>query len=149
MGWDFLDLDDVFEAKHQTTISHYFATWGEEAFRLAERDILKEVIHKEKVIIATGGGTPCFFNNMEVMKQHGLTVYLKLSVDALIKRLNTDKQVRPLVAGKSGDELYTYISKKLLEREPFYNSSRVIADAELLGVDAYVNIIKTSGEIIK
>ncbi len=148
MGWDFLDLDDVFESKYQTTIKEYFASEGEEAFRLAERMVLKDVLDKEKVIIATGGGTPCFFDNMEVMNKHGLTIYLKLSVDTLINRLNTGKQVRPLVAGKSGDELYNYIKNKLDEREIFYNQSQVVADAEILGVEAYVSIIKATGEQI-
>lgn len=147
MEWDFLDLDDVFEEKYQTTIKEYFATLGEDAFREAERQVLAEVIHRKKVIISTGGGTPCFFDNMDVMNQNGLTIYLKLSVDTLITRLNTGKNVRPLVAGKSGEELYNFIEEKLSEREGFYQQSKIIADAEILGVEAYVQIIKTSGEL--
>jgi len=147
MGWDFLDLDDVFEEKFRTTIKQYFADYGEESFRQAEKECLEEVIHRENVIIATGGGTPCFFNNMEVMNKNGLTIYLQLSIDTLIGRLNSGKNVRPLVADKSGEKLYQFIKEKLEERECFYNQSRVIADAEILGVEAFVNIIKASGEL--
>ncbi len=148
MDWDFLDLDDVFEDKFQTTIKQYFATLGEDAFRKAEQEVLKDVIHKDRVIIATGGGTPCFFNNMDVMNKNGLTIYLKLSVDTLIGRLNSGKQVRPLVAGKSGEELYKFIETKLKEREGYYNTSKVVVDAEVLGVEAYVQIIKASGDLL-
>lgn len=149
MGWEFVDLDDLFEQKFKTTIKQYFATLGEDAFRKAEKEVLKEVINKEKMIVATGGGTPCFFDNMEVMNQTGLTIYLKLSVDTLINRLSSGKHIRPLIAGKSGDELYNYIEEKLSERETFYNQSKVVADAEVLGVEAYVNIIRASGELMK
>nr|WP_319400508.1 shikimate kinase [uncultured Carboxylicivirga sp.] len=147
MDWDFLDLDDVFEDKYQTTIKEYFTKHGEDAFRIAEKECLRDVIHSDKVIIATGGGTPCFFDNMEVMNQNGLTIYLKLSVETIISRLSSGKNVRPLVADKSGDELYHFIQDKLAEREDFYNQSKVIADAEILSVDAYVNIIKASGDL--
>ncbi|MBS2096720.1 shikimate kinase [Carboxylicivirga linearis] len=147
MGWNFLDLDDVFEDKFQTSIKQYFADYGEESFRQAEKECLEDVIHQENLIIATGGGTPCFFDNMDVMNENGLTIYLKLSIETLISRLNSGKNVRPLVANKSGDELYQFIKEKLEEREFFYNQSKVIADAEVLGVEAFVNIIKASGDL--
>ncbi len=149
MGWDFLDLDDVFEEKFQTTIKQYFADFGEEAFRKAEQEILNNVIHHDRVIISAGGGTPCFYNNMEVMNNNGLTIYLKLSVETIINRLQSGKQVRPLVADKSGEELYQFIDEKLKEREPFYNQCKLIVDAEILSVEAYVNLIQTSGEVLK
>ncbi|MCU4166001.1 shikimate kinase [Carboxylicivirga caseinilyticus] len=147
MSWNFLDLDDVFEEKFQTTIKQYFADYGEDAFRIAEKECLHDVMHLENVIIATGGGTPCFFDNMEVMNKNGLTIYLKLSVETIISRLSSGKNVRPLVADKSGDELYNFIDEKLKEREGFYSQSKVIADAEILSVDAYVNIIRASSDL--
>ncbi|MCU4176318.1 shikimate kinase [Carboxylicivirga sp. N1Y90] len=148
MGWDFLDLDDVFEEKFKVKIKQYFSVHGEDAFRIAEKEVLKDVLDKERVIIATGGGTPCFFDNMDVMNNNGLSIYLKLSVDVLIGRLSGGKQVRPLVAGKSGQELRDFICAKLQEREFFYNKAQVVADAEVLGVEAFVQIIEASGKLI-
>ncbi|MCU4155315.1 shikimate kinase [Carboxylicivirga sp. A043] len=149
LGWDFIDLDDYFEMRYQTTIKQFFAENGETAFREAERKMVSEVVHKEKTIIATGGGAPCYFDNMQVMNKHGLTIYIKLSVNTLANRLSSPKQVRPLVAGKSGDELIAYITEKLTEREPFYNQAKVIADGDMLGVDGFVRIIEASGQLIK
>lgn len=111
-SWSFIDLDDYFENKHQTTIANYFELLGEEAFRKAEKETLAEVLNMEKVIVATGGGTPCFYNNMDVMNENGLTLYLKLSPKALVERLKSSKNVRPLVANKSGDELLAFIEDR-------------------------------------
>jgi shikimate kinase len=149
LGWDFIDLDDYFEMRYQTTIKQYFADFGEQAFREAERKMLAEVSTKEKMIIATGGGSSCYFDNMQVMNNNGLTIYIKLSVETLAGRLSGPKQVRPLVAGKSGDELKAFINDKLREREPFYNQAQVIADGDILGVDGFVRIIEASGQLFK
>lgn len=143
-GWDFIDLDDYFEAHYKTTIKQYFADYGEEAFRKSEQEILNEVIKEENVIIATGGGTPCFFDNMEVMNANGLTIYIKLSPEALAKRLSGPQQVRPLVAGKTNDELQNYIEEKLSEREPFYKKAKVVVDADNIEIDALVRVIEAS-----
>ncbi len=149
LGWDFIDLDDYFEMRYQTTIKQFFADKGEAAFREAERLMVAEVATKEKTIIATGGGAPCFFDNMQVMNHHGLTIYIKLSVETLTTRLSGPRQVRPLVANKSGDELQAYIREKLAEREPFYSQAKVIADGDVLGVDGFVRIIEASGQLTK
>ncbi|WP_439181742.1 shikimate kinase [Carboxylicivirga taeanensis] len=148
LGWDFLDLDDYFESRYQTTIKQYFAEQGEQAFRKAEQALLSEVTGLEQVIIATGGGTPCYFDNMAVMNRSGLTIYIKLPVKTLAERLMGAKQVRPLVAGKSGEELVTYIQEKLAEREAYYQQANVIADGDVLGVDGFVRIIKASGDLL-
>ena len=149
LGWNFLDLDDYFEERYQTTIKQYFADFGEDAFREAEKKMLSEVIHKDKLIIATGGGTPCYFDNMDTMNNNGLTIYIKLSVETIVGRLSGAKQVRPLVIGKTGDELKSFISEKLLERESFYNQAKVIADGDILGVEGFVRIIEASGILAK
>ncbi|MCG8581831.1 MAG: shikimate kinase [Bacteroidales bacterium] len=149
LGWDFIDLDDYFEMRFNTTIKQFFAEYGEDAFRKAERKMVSEVAAKEKTIIATGGGAPCYFDNMQLMNEFGLTIYIKLSVETLAGRLSSPKQVRPLIAGKSGEELKTYISQKLAEREPFYNKAQVIADADVLGVDGFVRIIQASGQLMQ
>ena len=149
MAWQFVDLDEYFETVYQTGITQYFADCGEDAFRKAERTMLKQVIGMEKVIIATGGGTPCYFDNMALMNTHGLSIYIKLSVDTLVERLCGARQVRPLIAGKSREELKPYIAAKLAEREPFYNRAKVIVDAEVIGIDGLKRIIEASGTVIK
>ncbi|TRX72355.1 shikimate kinase [Carboxylicivirga sp. M1479] len=149
LGWDFLDLDDYFEDRFNTSIKQYFAEFGEEAFRKAEQQMLAEVSHKEKVVIATGGGAPCYFDNMQVMNKSGLSIYIKLSINTLANRLSSAKQVRPLIIGKSGEELKEFISTKLAERESYYNQAQIIADGDVLGVDGFVRIIKASGTLIQ
>lgn len=148
LEWDFIDLDDYFEDRYQVTIKQYFAENGEATFRDAEKKMLDEVSRMDRVIIATGGGTPCFFNNMQRMNDTGLTIYIKLSVETLAGRLSAARQVRPLVAGKTGDELQQYIQDKLQERIPYYEQAKVIADGDVLGVDGFVRIIRASGELL-
>jgi len=149
LGWDFIDLDDYFEAHYNTTIKAYFADFGEEAFRIAEQKMLKEVATKDRVIIASGGGAPCYFDNMKIINDSGLSIYIKLSIETLAGRLGDANQVRPLVAGKKGEELQNYIREKLSEREPYYTQAKVIADGDVMGVDGFVRIIEASGELMK
>ena len=87
-SWRFIDMDDYFEEKHQMTISRFFEVHGEDQFRIAEKEILQELASEEKVIIGTGGGAPCFFDNMQKMNDSGLTVYLKLTPEGLVDSYN-------------------------------------------------------------
>jgi shikimate kinase len=145
MGWQFADLDDLFEKKHGMTISDFFKAQGEEGFRNAERDMLTDSFMMDRMVLATGGGAPCFFDNMERMNRNGLAIYLKLPPLALVKRLHNGKHSRPLIADKSDDEMLGFITQKLAEREPFYNKATlVIEDDGSLSVPGYVQIIKAS-----
>ncbi len=141
-GWTFLDLDHFIEHKYHKTISQIFEDSGEDGFREIEAKCLREVSDFDKVIIGAGGGTPCFFNNMEVMNATGLTIYLKLSSEVLNDRLRSSKSQRPLVANKNGEELLDYIAKKLNERESFYSKAKVIADGTLWEVLDFVDLIQ-------
>ena len=104
-------------------MSQLFAERGEEAFREIERKMLHEVAEFEDVIIATGGGTPCFFDNMDYMKAQGVTVFLEASVDVIFTRLTIARVQRPLVAGKSDEELRSYIASTLQKRLPYYSQA--------------------------
>jgi len=146
MSWTFLDMDHLFEEQHQSTISNYFQQFGESEFRKAENKVLLQTSVMQNVIIGTGGGAPCFFDNMEVMNQTGLSIYLKLSPAILFERLIHAKQTRPLVAGKTEKELLTFITEKLTEREPFYNKARIVVDAGRLSVEDYIKVIQSSDE---
>lgn len=120
LGLQFIDLDHYIENRYHSTISQLFAERGEEGFREIERKMLHEVTEFEDVIIATGGGTPCFYDNMEYMNSMGVTVFLQASVDVIFTRLTIARVQRPLVKGKSADELRQYITTMLEQRSPYY-----------------------------
>ncbi len=139
--WHFIDLDHFIESKYHKTIPDIFEESGEEGFRKIEKSCLKEVSAFEKVIIGAGGGTPCFFNNMEIMNETGLTIYLQLTPQDTYDRLQTSKSQRPLLKDKKGDELIEYITQKLAEREGFYKQAQVIADAKNWKVEDFIQVI--------
>lgn len=128
LKYDFIDLDHVLEAQVGMTITEYFAAHGEDAFRVLESAVLKETPYPEKIVISTGGGLPCFFDNMQWMKQHGQTVYIKLNAKVLAGRLENNKDDRPILRHKHGEELIAFINEKLAERELWYNQANIIAD---------------------
>lgn len=117
----FIDLDHVFEKQEGCTIADYFARFGEADFRREEAAVLRTTDFPEDAVISTGGGTPCFHENMDWMNANGRTVYLMLPVKTLAQRLMPSLHTRPLLAGKSEDELEDFIREKLEEREAFYD----------------------------
>ena len=145
LGWKFIDLDDYFEQKFRTTVPLFFKEFGETGFRDAERTTLEDTKDMTKTVIAAGGGTPCFFDNMNFMNQNGITLYIKVSPEELAYRLKISKTVRPLIIGKTGEELTEYIREKLTEREPFYNKAQIIADGEKLDIDGYLRVLGGAG----
>jgi len=144
LQWTFLDLDHYIENKYHKTISKIFEESGEDGFREIEAKCLREVGDFDKVIIGAGGGTPCFYDNMDVMNATGLTIYLKLEPNVLNDRLCASKSQRPLVANKNGDELLKFISDKLDEREPYYTKAKIIADGTVWSVEDFVNVVVNS-----
>ncbi|OPZ32235.1 MAG: Shikimate kinase [Bacteroidetes bacterium ADurb.BinA174] len=122
----FIDLDKFIESKYYKTVPELFIERGESEFRLIEQKTLKEVSEIENVVISTGGGTPCFFDNVELMNQTGITVYIQAEPEELAARLRTSKTVRPIVSGKAKEELYSFISNHLSERERFYTQAQII-----------------------
>ena len=137
LNYTFIDMDTHIEENQFKSVSQIFEELGEEKFRLLEQQCLHEVSRFEKAVIATGGGAPCFFDNMEYMKRHGLTVYLKLSAEQLAMRLESSRaNKRPLLANRKGKELQEFISEGLTKREGFYNNahiSTVGSDEEIIG----------------
>lgn len=125
-GMSFIDLDDYIEAKEGRTIREIFEKNGEEYFRIVEKESLFEMGEKEMTIISTGGGTPCFFDNMNWMNGNGVTVFLETSVDVLANRLFDEMEKRPLLKTFSKDELKNFIAKKLKERNPFYHQTQIL-----------------------
>jgi len=122
----FIDLDTFLEEKYFRTIPQIFAEEGEAAFRIKERKVLEEVSAFDDVIVATGGGAPCFFDNVELMNESGFCIFLDVAVDSLVNRLIHAKTERPLIKGKSPEELRGFIESMMQKRRPFYEKARYI-----------------------
>ena len=131
-GLDFIDLDTYIERRFHSNIRDIFATKGEQEFRNIERRMLLEVSQFENVIIACGGGTPCFFDNIDVMNQAGTTVFLDASHWRLLERLKVGRRRRPLIASKTDQELSDYITEALNARLPHYTKAKETFSADRL-----------------
>ncbi len=132
LNLDFIDLDFLIEKRFHKSVSQIFQQEGEKRFREIERNILQEVSEMENVVIATGGGTPCHFDNIKLMNRTGITFYLYFTPLALTQRLElTNKAKRPLIANLSKKQLIEYIEKVLPQRETYYNQ----ADYKVQGTD--------------
>jgi shikimate kinase len=128
LGYDFMDLDHILEAQEGMTIAEYFAKYGEDAFRKLESEVLKQTKYPKPAVVSTGGGLPCFFDNIDWMNANGKTIYIKLSPKTLADRLEKEKEERPLLRQHQGEALVAFIADKLIEREPFYNKANIVAD---------------------
>ena len=132
LGLPFYDLDWYIETRMHRTVKQIFDEKGEEGFRKIEHNLLHEVAEFEDVIISCGGGTPCFFDNIDYINRQGETVYLKCTTDVLYKHLKMGKTVRPLLLNKTPDEVKTFIEAQLKQREPFYAKAKHIVDVSLM-----------------
>lgn len=128
----FYDLDWYIEERYHRSIAQIFAEKGENGFREIEQNILHEVAEFENVVISCGGGTPCFFDNMEYMNRQAQTVYLKASPEILFQHLKMGKVERPLLKDKTEEEMKQYIRDSLSAREPFYSQAKYTLDVTLL-----------------
>lgn len=128
----FYDLDWYIESRMRKTVAQLFAELGEEGFRRIERNMLHEVAEFEGVLISCGGGTPCFYDNMQYINQQGLTLYLKASPEVLYKHLKMGKSVRPLLLNKTPEEVQRFISEQLKAREQFYTRAQFTLDVNLM-----------------
>ena len=132
LGVPFYDLDWYIESRMRKTVAQIFAEKGEEGFRKIEYNMLHEIAEFEDVIVSCGGGTPCFFDNIDYMNQQGPVIYLKTEPEVLYKHLVMSKNDRPLLRGKSPEQLITFIREQLEKREPFYSKARYTLDVSLL-----------------
>jgi len=133
LGYSFVDMDAYIEEKQFKSVSQIFAEKGEPEFRLLEQNCLHEVADFEEVVISTGGGAPCFFDNMEFMNSKGTTIYLGFTPAELALRLEASHaNKRPLLANRKGEELSQFIADGLAMREPFYTQANytVTGDVE-------------------
>lgn len=140
----FIDLDSFMEEKYFRTIPQIFAEEGEEGFRRKERTVLEEVSTFDDVIVATGGGAPCFFDNMDLMNNSGLCVFLDVDVSSLVKRLISAKIERPLIKGKSPEELRKFIEGMMAKRRPFYEKARYILKGNEIHADQVIKMVEAN-----
>lgn len=140
-GLSFVDLDNHIEARYHKTVGQLFKEKGEAEFREIEKRMLHEVAMFEDILISTGGGAPCHFDNIQFMNSSGTTIYLKVSVGELVKRLEACKQVRPVLKGRTGEELKAFVAESLEQREPYYNQATFVYDAEVMLTEADVKSI--------
>lgn len=139
------DLDFLIESHEEKTIPEIFAEDGEEYFRKSESKILRWFGEKKTFVLATGGGTPCFHDNMNWMNKNGITVWIDEPVDVLAKRLEPEKAHRPLIQHLSDAELKTFLANKLAERTPFYQQATYHLQGNAISDAGFAEIIKKHG----
>ncbi|WP_316808370.1 shikimate kinase [Pedobacter agri] len=139
-----IDLDAEIVSKSGKTIAEFFEAYGESGFRDFESEMLKTFDYPSTCVVATGGGLPCFFDNMDWMNENGKTVYLQMEPAALVSRLH-NRQKRPLIKDLDDEQLLEFIKVKLKEREPFYTKAKVIVDAFDLDAEKLEETIRRIG----
>lgn len=143
----FYDLDWYIENRRHMTVPQIFDQQGEEGFRKIEHNLLHEVAEFENVIISCGGGTPCFFDNIDYMNEQGSVFYLRATPEVLMQHLKMSRTERPLLRDKNDEELKAFIASQLELREPYYTKARHVVDISVM--DSHDSIEATVNEIIR
>ena len=146
LGWEVVDTDDLFEEKYRISVDDFFHKYDEALYRKLESQVLKETESLENVVVSTGGGTACYFDNMEWMNRHGLTVFLRISEKAVIDRLLHAKRKRPLSTGKSESELTAFVQQHYASRLPFYEQAKITIKSEDLDLDNLVRLVENESD---
>ncbi len=153
LGWRFVDLDEAFEHIHGYTTAEYIRQFGLEDFRRKEKYVLEDLadqIPYEHVIYATGGGYPCWEDNMECLRELGTSIYIRWKPEHLAKRLIlTDLSERPVLQGRSEEELLAFIAPQLEAREPFYAKANHILDVDQCDEESDERIAQELYEFLK
>ena len=139
----FYDLDAVIMQSEGMTISEIFINKGEEYFRYTEKQMLEDLVNREEnFVLSAGGGTPCFFNNIDFMKRNGKVLWLNTSLEALNDRLLKERMSRPLLRGITESGLRAYIIRKLSERKMYYEQADLMVHEESTDLDSFINILR-------
>lgn len=137
---DWIDLDQQIEKASSMTIRELFATEGEEVFRAKERDTLQQLSAVNNLVVACGGGTPCFHHNMQWMNDNGITIWLQPNIDELVTRLKRGKHKRPLIAHLDDEQLKDFITEKIKEREAFYSLAQYHIHGDDISLDTFTKL---------
>lgn len=144
LNFKLFDLDKEISIKNKLSIPEIFEKKGELFFRKSEKEILEELLaSQENSILSVGGGTPVYYNNMEVLNSRSITFYLRANIKTLTERLLKQKENRPLIARISDEDLPEFIAKHLFERNTFYNKAQYIIDTDLKNPEEVVEEIIT------
>ena len=141
LNLQFVDMDHYIEMRNHKTVPQIFAEEGEPEFRKKERKALEELADFSDIVIATGGGAPCFFDNIELMNSSGTTIYMNIDPAILADRLMHSKTERPLIKGKSKEELTDFIDEMLKKRNPFYSQAKFQITEPDIDLDVIQNLI--------
>ena len=134
MGYEHIDTDHMFESLYNISINDFFEKYGQDLFRELERKLLLTLIEKDNIVISTGGGLPCFHNNMELIKQNGISIHINMSFKSIIHRQKKSKKNRPLLKNKSQEEIEIFLQDLLAKRIDIYNQSNIIIKGEDLSI---------------
>ncbi len=140
-GLQAYDLDAMIEEQEGMSVSDIFALKGENYFRETEKNLLQSFAQKDNFILATGGGVPCFFDNMEWMNNHGITIWLNEDINILYGRLKSAKAHRPLLKDLNDKALKEYLDNKMTEREPFYSKAKYIFTGKEISIKNFEEVI--------
>ena len=142
LNFSFLDFDELIEKASGYSISGYFEKYGEMAFREEERRVLLSHLDDNLTVIATGGGTPCYSDNMALMNKKGVTVFIDVSTGTVVERLSGNLAGRPLLKDIPPDKLTGFVSSHLQARREYYNRAKIRVDGESIDLDGIVNAIR-------
>lgn len=144
LGYQWADLDQMLETTFHTTIPIFFKRYGEEAFRKIEQKLLHSTADLDNVVISTGGGTPCHFDNIQWMNRHGISVYFDVTVETLLRRATVSKKPRPILSGMTDEERTNFIQQQLTQRLPYYKKAQIIFPADKPDLDQLVKLVTSA-----
>lgn len=142
LGMESADLDEMFEVRYKISIPDFFRKYDEALFRRLESQLLKETSGTDNIIYSTGGGTACFYDNMDWMNRHGITVYLQMDPVSIVHRLTHARKKRPLVESKTGDELLEFVREHLRQRNIYYGQAKIIVKGESVDANSLASQIR-------
>jgi len=142
LGYGFVDTDKRIVEEFGMSVNEIFDRLGEEMFRSSETRVLNDLISRNNMVVSTGGGLPCYGNNMDIINRHGISIYLKASPKVLAERLSSRKQNRPLIKDLSDEELRKFIKKKLKERKPYYKMARYTVAGLEVKIKELVSLVR-------
>ncbi len=135
LRWSFIDIDRLIEEHNGLSVAELFAQRGEQYFREAEKKALITASARSRTVVACGGGTPCSAENIGIMKETGVILYLKLPVDILVSRLEKSKTVRPLLMKNGETDLAARVQDLLAKRSGWYEQADIIVDSQNITVE--------------
>ncbi len=139
---NFVDTDILFEEKYNINIADFFERYGEDEFRKREQNILHETLELDNTVIATGGGMPCFFNNMDIISQAGISVFLDISPQSALARLKNATIGRPVLQSIPVEKQLEFIEKQIEYRKAFYSKAQIQRKAESIDIEELVECLK-------